>query len=123
MAPVKSELSKFHNMSSPFQQWPKDGGCPAGWEQFAGNCYITPVKGNTANDNKNYKTFQNAQAECKKLDQTADLVVIINKFHQAWVNSMLYLDNHRSRLYIGVVGSLNDHYFHYSTGEPLAYRI
>ena len=103
------------------KQWPTEGGCPVGWEQFAGNCYITPVKGNTANDNKNYKQFAQAQAECKKLDTEADLAVIINQFHQAWVNSMLYLDNHRSRLYIGVMGSHDDHYFHYSTGERLAY--
>ena len=37
------------------QDWPTDGGCPKGWSQFAGNCYIIPIDGNSISDGLKYK--------------------------------------------------------------------
>ena len=49
------------------QDWPSDGGCPKGWSQFAGNCYIIPIDGNSISDGLKYKEgYQFAKSPVSK---------------------------------------------------------
>ena len=47
----------------PLIEWPRTGGCPADWYQFAGNCYAIPVKTNTASDLPRLRMYKGAQQE------------------------------------------------------------
>ena len=50
-------LCEYYPNGNPHdgQDWPTEGGCPKGWSQFAGNCYIIPIDGNSISDGLKYK--------------------------------------------------------------------
>ena len=96
-------------------------GCPIDWYQFAGNCYFIPVQTNTAEDLAKLRTFQKAQEECQNLDASANLAIIINKFHNSFLSSLFVDMNPISRPYIGVESTVNDQTFVYPTHVRIQY--
>jgi len=105
----------------PTMEWPPSGGCPTEWYQFAGNCYRIPITTNTAADLIRLKMQKGAQEDCLALDLNANLAIIINKYHQAFLSAIFVDIDIISRPYIGVESTANDHTFIYPTKQRITY--
>ena len=71
LSPICAYYPNNNNQNN--QDWPKEGGCPKGWTQFAGNCYVIPITGNEVNSALKLKTYQAALDDCQKRGEDASL--------------------------------------------------
>lgn len=117
-------ICQFYPEGDPYaytKEWPTMGGCPEGWLQYAGACYMIPIQGNGVNEGKQLLIFDMAEKDCADRGPDGHLAIITNRFQQAFIASMMYKTNLWSRPYIGVMGSANDHYFYYVDNSRLVY--
>ena len=94
---------------------------PKGWLQYAGACYIIPIKGNGASDLVQLKIFDDAETDCTNRGPDGHLAIITNRYQQAFLSAMMYRTNLFSRPYIGVLGAPNDRTFYYSDNDRLVF--
>ena len=118
----------------PIKNWPIQGGCPEGWLQFAGACYVIPIQGNGAAEGLQLKNFVGAEQDCQSRSPEGHLAMITNqvsftslllltffKFHKAFLASQFYRLNLWSTPYIGIHAEPQNGEFYYVDHDPLVY--
>ena len=69
-------ICQYYPEGDPYaykKEWPTSGGCPEGWWQYAGACYILPTQGSGYFDAFDLKRYDDAEKEIssKNMENTA----------------------------------------------------
>ena len=66
-------ICQYYPEGDPYaykKEWPTSGGCPDGWWQYAGACYILPTTGSGYFDAFDLKRYDEAEKEKVRKDNS-----------------------------------------------------